>query len=135
MAKLITAAIALATHGSDSEVVRLSAKAFRKHFILLGGLLGLDSLSSSSASPSSQQCTGDFGAGLGSAVGLGGGVVVATSSTTATATIAGVGFRDGAEPVGNNRKLLQCAVLVFSVLATLVAIMATAGGGAADKRI
>lgn len=43
VAKMITAAIALATQGSDSEVVRLSVKAFRKHFTLLGALLGLNS--------------------------------------------------------------------------------------------
>lgn len=45
--KLVTAAMALATQGPDSEVVRLSVKAFRKHFTLLGGLMGLNSLSSS----------------------------------------------------------------------------------------
>lgn len=44
LAKFVTALIALATKGPDSEVVRLSVKAFRKHLTLLGGLLGFNSL-------------------------------------------------------------------------------------------
>lgn len=41
---MMTAVIVLFTHGSDSEVVRLSAKAFHSHITLFGHLLGLNSL-------------------------------------------------------------------------------------------
>lgn len=61
LAKLLTALIALATKGPDSEVVRLSVKAFRKHLRLLGGLLGFNSFHSG---------------------GVGGGVTVVKGGTT-----------------------------------------------------
>lgn len=44
----MTAAMTFFTQGSDSEVVRLSAKAFRNHITLLGHLLGLNSIASPS---------------------------------------------------------------------------------------
>ncbi|CAN0316640.1 unnamed protein product, partial [Ectocarpus sp. 4 AP-2014] len=51
-AKMMTAAAAFFTEGRDSEVVRLSVRAFRSHLALLGQLLfGLSCSSSSSAAP------------------------------------------------------------------------------------
>ncbi|CAN0329189.1 unnamed protein product, partial [Ectocarpus fasciculatus] len=51
-AKMMTAAVAFFTQGRDSEVVRLSVRAFRSHLALLGQLLfGLSSSSTSAAAP------------------------------------------------------------------------------------
>eukprot|EP00904_Undaria_pinnatifida_P003715 jgi/Undpi1/13344/HiC_scaffold_8.g03003.m1 len=50
VAKMLTAVLAFFTQGGDSEVVRLSVKAFRSHLSLLGRLLGLSSLTPSPCS-------------------------------------------------------------------------------------
>eukprot|EP00903_Cladosiphon_okamuranus_P008536 g8195.t1 len=47
VAKMMTVVMTFFTQGSDSEVVRLSVKAFRNHITLLGHLLGLNSLAPS----------------------------------------------------------------------------------------
>jgi len=63
---MMTTVIVLFSEGRESEVVRLSAKAFQSHITLLGHLLGLNSLASPpvllsnvapmSRSPSSSSC-------------------------------------------------------------------------------
>lgn len=50
---MVTVVITLFTKGSDSEVVRLSIKAFRQHLSQLGNVLGFSCFPSSPSSSSS----------------------------------------------------------------------------------
>lgn len=106
LAKLVTALIALATEGPDSEVVRLSVKAYRKHLTLLGGLLGLNSFHNGVAGGVGRA---DGGAGDG--------------GVTVTKAIASNAFGQ------------RCVLIVIAVLVAVVPAVTIFTGGAAVKLI
>lgn len=115
---MITALIALATEGSDSEVVRLSVKAFRQHLTLLGALLGLNSPAATSSTSSSV-----LAASISPAVG-GGANSVGAVLVPPTAT-----QRAGVFP------LRRWAMLLTALLVTAAAASVAVGGAVAVKLI